>query len=157
MSDGDLAAAARELRTDIAGLVTVVDRLATRATLARRINIGIIAVLLLSLATIGYLVQTNRHIDSYIRCQARYEEASNSRSRLLTGVAEQERDAGQAVMARLGELVAGRGATPAQRAAALAELDAAYEDWFAVIERTGRQRAENPVPPPPSQACDGGR
>ena len=153
MSDGELAATARDLRADIAHLVKVVDRLATRATFARRVNAGIIAILLAGVATNAYLWQTNRHINSYISCQSRYEETINERTRLLTEVAERERDATQAVMARIGELVVGRGDTPAQRQAKVAELDAAYKRWFEVIDQTAREREENPVPAPPSQTC----
>lgn len=103
-------------------------------------------------------------VESRLECQARYNEGNNARSRILTEAGDLERAATDrkekawaALVLNPAALVPPDRRTPKQRAevAGLAvELQAAYQGWLEQRAAADRERAEHPVPPPPSSVCD---
>jgi hypothetical protein len=103
-------------------------------------------------------------VEGKLKCQARYNETNNERSRILTEAGDKERaatdrkeKAWSALVLNPAALVPPNLRTPKQRAevAGLAvELQAAYQGWLEQRAAADRERAEHPVPPPPSSVCD---
>lgn len=103
------------------------------------------------------------HVEDRLECQARYNEATNERSRVLTEAADREReserradDAQAAVFAHPAIFVPVKDRTPQQTR----ELEALARAWVqAVIDQkqdradADKARAEHPVPAPPSTVC----
>lgn len=101
---------------------------------------------------------------SYVECQASYNEVINARTRILAEAATQERTAQRATDDAerllftdplLTKPAADR--TPAERER-LTELFRRYQMALTNLEeervQADRARAANPVPPPPSVACN---
>lgn len=135
----------------------MIGRLFTRVRLDRLFYA--LSILAVVIAGVTYVTR----VESRLECQARYNETSNERTRVLTEATDKERDATDRKEKAWAGLVLAEAAlvpadkrTPAQRAevAALAlELRAAYAGWLMQRAAADRERAEHPVPPPPSESC----
>jgi hypothetical protein len=109
------------------------------------------------------VVYINR-MESHLNCQARYNDSINKRTRILTEASDRERassrlvvDAQAAVFRHPAALVPREDRTPQQQR----EIDGLARAWgeATILQQQDRidadkARAENPVPPPPSELCD---
>lgn len=109
------------------------------------------------------VLYTNR-VESHLKCQARYNETNNARSRALTDAADKERKADRAedkaraaLFTHPSILKSAEDRTPAERE----ELRRLAVVWQQALTEEQKQQAaadverrEHPVPPPPSEVCD---
>lgn len=120
--------------------------------------------LVVSVAALGMAVVSEVGRQSDAACQAEYNEINNERTRILTDVGAQERDAERRRDDALDRtfldpslLKSPDDRTPADRQ----HVQALFREYLAAAENLQTERAaadkarrENPVPPPPSQICD---
>lgn len=122
-----------------------------------------IVVLLASLFALGMSAYSGLRSFEYARCQGQYNEINNERTRALTIAAEQERtaqrradDAERALFTdpAVSKPAAERTAAERQK---IEQLFRDYQAALTTLERergeADKARAENPVPPPPSETC----
>lgn len=132
-----------------------------RQLLTQRLMLA--ALFLVTLGAFGVATVSEFSRQAQARCQAHYNDVNNQRTRLLTGVAEDERVAERAASDALGATFLDPSLQkPAdQRTAAdrarVQKLFAAYlaaeRVKRAARAEADRARAANPVPPPPSEVC----
>lgn len=121
--------------------------------------IFVFSVLLVAGAGLWYTHDVEGRLD----CQARYNERNNARTRALTDVAQDERVAERRVQdaeatqwlnpAIARPRPAGQPIDPSVLAD-FAELRAALQAWREATVQADADRAQHPVPPPPSEVCD---
>jgi hypothetical protein len=135
----------------------MIRRLVARVAVDRLIT----AVSLIAVVAAG--VWYTRTVETRLECQARYNEVNNQRTRILTEVSDRERassrrvvDAQAAVSRHPAAFIPRDERTPEQRR----EVEALARAWgeASVQQQQDRidadkARAENPVPPPPSEVC----
>lgn len=134
-----------------------------KALIARaRIDRLMYALSLIAVVVAG-VAYINR-VESHLNCQARYNEVNNERTRIITDVSSREResskradDAEAAVFRHPAAFTPREDRTPQEQR----EIDVLARAWGqATIEKqqdrveADKARAENPVPPPPSELCD---
>lgn len=126
-------------------------------------RIGPVLLVLVSLGAVAQSYVTTQAQRTFVACQARYNEANNERTRIITEAANRERDssrmADDALAALFGHpaaLTPDPDRSPQQRR----EIVALARAWVdAVIKQkqdradADKARAENPVPPAPSEVC----
>lgn len=107
------------------------------------------------------LFYTHR-VEGRLKCQARYNETINTRTRVLTEATDLERDATRAVLDAEAKLwlnpAIGRDRSPGEPVdptllQAFNELRTALSEWRETVATADAQRREHPVPPPPSELC----
>lgn len=122
-----------------------------------------LALLVVSLLAVLQSCLATRAQQDFVECQARYNDINNARTRILTATADQERassrradDALAALFGHPAALTSDADRSPKQRA----EIEALARIWVqAVIDQkkdrddADKARADNPVPPPPSELC----
>lgn len=102
-------------------------------------------------------------VEGRLECQARYNERINERTRALTGATDREREANRAEDKARTDLFANplvskpaADRTPAEQAE-VRRLFAVWQGTLVEQQRqqaaADRERAEHPVPPPPSELC----
>jgi hypothetical protein len=134
----------------------------TRRSQLRSRALGV-ALVVLSLVAVGQSWRTSSAQSDYVKCQAHYNEINNARTRILTEVSDRERassrrvvDAQAAVFRHPAALIPREDRTPQQQR----EIDVLARAWGAATIQQQQDRvdadaarAENPVPPPPSELC----
>lgn len=120
---------------------------------------------LLVLASLVAVVQswrTSSAQSDYVKCQARYNEINNERTRALTETAETERAAERRVQNAEANLWLNPAITRPRQAgqpvdpailAAFNELRMALTAWRETTAAADARRLDHPVPPPPSELC----
>lgn len=166
MTDDRLTEQARGLRDDIAGLRSLAERMTQSERTVqrtRRITIALGLVVAVGAVSTCYLIILGRRIDAFSRCQAAVNEVTVARSRALTEITAQEReaerargDALDAVFLDPALLKPVESRTP-EDTKRIRALFSAYLETAATlkVERAAadKARAANPVPALPSQLC----
>jgi hypothetical protein len=103
------------------------------------------------------------HVESHLECQARYNETNNARSRALTEAGDKERVADRAEDKARADLFTHPAilkSTAERTAAEREEMRQLAVAWQRALTEEQKQqaaadveRAEHPVPPPPSEVC----
>jgi hypothetical protein len=118
-----------------------------------------LSVLAVVIAGVTYVTR----IESHLECQARYNETNNTRSRALTEATEKERRADRAedraraaLFTHPAVLKPSEERTTAEREE-MRQLAVAWQQALTEEQKqqaaADRERAEHPVPPPPSEVC----
>ena len=119
----------------------------------------VVSVFAVALAGLTY----TSHVEGRLDCQARYNEVNNARTRALTEVAADERAAERRIQDAEATLwlnpAVGRERKPGEPIdpsvlADFAELRQALQAWRDATVQADADRAQHPVPPPPSTVCD---
>jgi hypothetical protein len=161
---------AQELRTDISGLSGVISGLSDRVNiteryikLSRGIGIGLIISLAFNLALTVGLIYTQHKSNNNIACQAAYNTINNERTRILTDVGADERNAERAASDALYAVFLDPSLSKPANLRTAADQKRLL-DKFTAFRKAGlelktqraladKARAANPVPPPPSSVC----
>lgn len=115
------------------------------------------------IAVVAAAVWYTSRVEAHLHCQARYNETNNARTRELTEAATKERAADRAedraraaLFTHPALLKPSATRTPAEREQ-LRQLTIAWQRALTEEQRqqvdADRERAEHPVPPPPSEVC----
>lgn len=122
----------------------------------------VVSVLALVVLLAMGVLYTN-HVEGRLKCQARYNEALNARTRALTEATDLERRADRAEDKARADLFTNPALLkPASRRTAaeselLRELALAWQRALTEEQRqqtaADKERREHPVPPPPSELC----
>lgn len=121
-------------------------------------------VMIASVLAVAISLVTGWESREHARCQARYNEINNERTRIITEVGADERaaerrrdDAQDATFLDPSLLRPADQRTPAEQQRVrdlFAEYLKAAEALKVERAKADKARADNPVPPPPSQTCD---